>query len=80
MTENEILGFTVKSGCYSKTYEDFVFADDRNYLRLFDLKKQETGVKIKRISKFSRCFDFFDSDIIFFTFQNNSILVIKLCF
>lgn len=76
MTETEIPGFRVKAGCFSRAFDDFIFADNKNYLRLFDLKKKETNLKLKRISKFSRCFSFPKSDVIFFTFQNHSILVI----
>lgn len=75
MTEAKVQGFKIACGCFAREFEEFLVADERNHLRLYDAKKAETSFKLKRLSKFARCFSFADSDVVFFTFQNNSILV-----
>ena len=81
--------FKINCGTFSKELGFYLLADDKNNIRLFDLKKKETSLKIKKLSKFNRCFSSMDSDFVFFTTENNSILVIakfslllkiKLCY
>ena len=75
MSENVISGFKIRAGCFSKAFGDFVLADEKNCLRLFDIKKGVTVVKVKRIANVARCFAFEDASVAFFTFRNHSLLV-----
>lgn len=79
MTETAIQGFKVRTGCFVGALGEFVLADHKNHLRLFDPRTGRSSAKVKRISTFARCFAFEDAGVVFFTFRNQSLLVGSDC-
>lgn len=80
LEEIPLSGFKIFSGVYSKNLKDLLLTDTKNQIRLFNLKKKKSVLKLRKICKFRKIFVFEDSEFAFLTSSSNSILVRKIYF
>lgn len=75
LEETPVNGFSIISGAYSKHLKDLILTDSKDHIRLFNLKKQKTSLKLRKICKFRKIFSFEQSEYAFLTSVSNSVLV-----